>query len=212
MTKTAFLFDLDGTLTDPGLGIKNSIRYALEKYGMPSLDEGTLDLFIGPPLLDSFTRYCGADGEQAKELLRLYREYFSTKGIFENTLFPEVPSVLERMKAQGCTLCLATSKPEEFAMRILEHFELVHLFDFVGGSTMDETRTEKDEVIAYVLEQTGISPDTAVMVGDRRYDVEGGKKHGLYTVGVLFGYGSREELTQAGADRLIGTPEELLDM
>ena len=192
-----YLFDLDGTLTDPGVGIKNSIRYALQRFGLPQLEDSVLDKFIGPPLLDSFAKYCGASPEEAKTLLVLYREYFSDRGIFENEVYEGVRETLAALKIAGAKVCLATSKPELFAEKILQHFGLSEYFDFVGGSTMDETRTKKSDVIAYVLESAGIEANDSVMVGDRKYDVEGGIACGLDTVGVTFGYGSREELDAA---------------
>ncbi len=201
------LFDLDGTLTDPGLGIKNSIRYALNKRDLPSLTEKELDCFIGPPLLDSFEKYCCVSREEAMELLAAYREYFSTKGLFENQVYGEISKTLERLREMGFRLFVATSKPEPFAKQILEHFDLAKYFSFIGGSTMDETRTEKADVIAYVLEQTGIEPAESVMVGDRIYDIQGGQACGLFTVGVLYGYGSCEELSHA--DWLVKSPWEL---
>jgi phosphoglycolate phosphatase len=204
-----YLFDLDGTLTDPGVGIKNSIRYALRKFGLPIPEEAVLDTFIGPPLLDSFAIHCGASPEDARKLLTLYREYFSEKGIFENTVYEGIPETLSALKQRGAKLYLATSKPEPYAVRILEHFDLLSHFTFVGGSTMDETRTEKAEVIGYVLENNAIDVTRAVMVGDRKYDVAGGRAWGMDTVGVLFGYGSREELTNAGADIIAETVEDL---
>lgn len=210
MSYQTYLFDLDGTLTDPGLGIKNSIRHALKQFELPPLDEETLDRFIGPPLLDSFERYCGATREEARRLLRAYREYFAEKGIFENVVYAEIPETLTELRRRGARLCVATSKPELFAKRILAHFELAPLFDFIGGSTMDETRTEKTEVIAYVLENVGAKRADTVMIGDRIYDIAGGKKNGLATAGVLYGYGDREEL--AGADHLLTCPAELLDI
>ena len=203
-----YLFDLDGTLTDPGTGIKNSIRYALTRFGLPSLEETILDRFIGPPLLDSFVKYCGVSNEDSRTLLALYREYFADRGIYENTVYGEIPRMLTELRSRGAHLFLATSKPEPFAKRILEHFDLIRYFDFVGGSTMDETRTDKAEVIAYVLTETGIDPALSVMVGDRSYDIKGGTANGMDTVGVLYGYGNAEELSDA--THLIGSPIELL--
>lgn len=203
-----YLFDLDGTLTDPGLGIKNSIRYALRAFGLPELPEETLNAFIGPPLLDSFCRYCNVSREDSQELLRLYREYFSDRGIFENTVYDGIEETLRTLCENGAKLYLATSKPEPFAIRILEHFGLLPYFTFAGGSTMDETRTDKADVIAYVMESAKIPAESSVMVGDRTYDIIGGKANGLATVGVLFGYGDRAEL--ADADFIIATPKELL--
>jgi phosphoglycolate phosphatase len=203
-----YLFDLDGTLTDPGAGIKGSIRYALSRFGLPPLEEAVLDRFIGPPLLDSFVNYCGVSREDSHQLLALYREYFSDRGIFENEVYDGIPETLAALRARGAHLFLATSKPEPFALRILEHFGLLPYFDFVGGSTMDETRTDKAEVIAYVLAETGIDPADSVMVGDRSYDVRGGTVCGMDTVGVLYGYGDEAELKEA--THRIKTPRELL--
>ena len=204
-----YLFDLDGTLTDPGLGIKNSIRYALERFGLPPLSEDTLNLFIGPPLLDSFEQYCHVSREDAWRLLELYREYFAEKGLLENMVYVGVPEMLAALCQRGARLYLATSKPEEYAVRILTHFDLLQYFTFVGGSTMDERRSAKSAVIAYVLEHEGLCPEESVMVGDRCYDVEGGRACGLSTVGVLYGYGDREEMKDA--DRLITDPLALLE-
>ena len=210
MSYSNYLFDLDGTLTDPGVGIKNSIRYALEQKGLPSLTEAELDAFIGPPLLDSFSRYCHATAEEAKTLVVAYREYFSTKGLFENLVYDGIPEALCALKEKGARLFVATSKPEQFAKQILAHFDLTQYFTFIGGSTMDETRTDKAEVIAYVLRETGIRPEESVMIGDRIYDVRGGASCGLATVGVLYGYGSREELAEA--DRVIAKPCQLAEL
>ena len=205
-----YLFDLDGTLTDPGLGIKNSIRYALERAGLTPLDEETLNLFIGPPLIDSFQQYCGATADEARELVRLYREYFSVTGLFENEVYDGIREMLEALKERGAKIFLATSKPEPFAVKILEHFDLMKYFTFAGGSTMDETRTAKWEVIDYVLKTANISAEESVMVGDRKYDIEGGRKCGLDTVGVTFGYGDRSEFDDA--NYIIDIPKELLDI
>ena len=207
-----YLFDLDGTLTDPGLGIKNSIRYALKKYGAPALTEGELDTFVGPPLLDSFQKYCGVDREEALRLVQLYREYFLERGLYENRLYDDVDETLSELTRRGAKLYVATSKPEPFARKILAHFEIERYFTFIGGSTLEETRTDKGEVVAYVLKSANIDPKTepCVMVGDRVYDIQGGRSSGLETVGVLFGYGDRAEL--ADADHLITSFEELLSL
>jgi phosphoglycolate phosphatase len=208
MTFKNYLFDLDGTLTDPGLGITNSILYALKKHGFPLLPKEELYKFIGPPLLDSFEKYCDATPEEAKKLLAYYREYFTEKGMFENTVYPGIKQTLSRLKESGAALFVATSKPEPFAKQILEHFDLAKYFTFIGGSTLDETRTKKEEVIAYVLNENGLVPGDCLMVGDRYYDIEGAHCCGLAVAAVLFGYGNSEELKTA--DYLIETPEALL--
>lgn len=204
------LFDLDGTLTDPGPGITNSVAYALERFSIYPSSREELYPYIGPPLTWSFQQYHGLTPEQAEEALGYYRERFAVKGLFENAVYPGIPAMLERLRRAGATLLIATSKPEEFTLRILEHFGLTEYFDFVGGNTLDEKRPTKEAVIAYVKENyPAISAENAVMVGDRKYDVTGAKAHGLPSVGVLYGYGSQEELAEAGADCLAADPAEL---
>ncbi len=177
------LFDLDGTLTDPGVGITNSVMYALKKFGIEETDRTKLYPFIGPPLLNSFMEFYGFDEKKAEE----------------------------------CTILLATSKPELLAKQILEHFNLMQYFDFVTGSDLEGKRNTKGKVISYALKAYGeksgldwkVLKEKAVMAGDRFHDIEGAKENDIASVGVLFGYGSREELTAAGADRLIERPEEM---
>ena len=202
------LFDLDGTLTDPGMGITNSILFALKKDGLPLLSREELYPFIGPPLIDSFQKYCGVTLEKAQLLLKYYREYFTEKGMFENTVYPGIPAVLEMLQKQGIRLFVATSKPEPFAVRILEHFNLADYFSFIGGSTLDEKRTDKAGVIDYVLKENALSPKETLMVGDRCYDIEGARKCNIAVAAVLFGYGDYEELKTA--DYIIDKPDDLL--
>lgn len=208
MRDTIF-FDLDGTITDPVVGITNSVAYALSKFGIEENDRKKLYPFIGPPLYDSFVNYYGMTHNDANLAITYYREYFAPIGIFENEVYDGVYDMLGSLKANGKTLVLATSKPEEFARSILEHFDLVKYFDLVFGATMDEKRNKKDEVIAYALSESGTDPQNGVMVGDRKYDVCGGRKNGLLTVGVLFGYGNRKELSEAGADHIVESVCEL---
>jgi len=202
-------FDLDGTLTDPVLGITNSVAYALEKFGIKVSDRSELYRFIGPPLVNAFMEYYGFTKENAERALAYYREYFAPKGIFENAVIEGIPEMLSALKANGKRLFVATSKPEPFAIQILEHFALDGYFDGIFGSTMDETRNTKDAVIAYALAETGADKDDTVMVGDRHHDIDGAKKNGMRSVGVLFGYGSRAELEGAGADDIAETVDEL---
>ena len=160
-----------------------------------------------------------ATDADARTAISYYREYFSDKGLFENELIPGVPALLERLKAAGKTLLVATSKPEDFSVRILEHFDLIKYFDFVAGSTMssnlsaDGGRTTKAEVIRHVLTSNNITDTSEViMVGDRRHDVEGAAEHNIKTIGVLFGYGSREELESNGAAYIAQTPKDILEV
>lgn len=210
MKKQYLLFDLDGTLTDSMEGIVNSVRYALEHYGIHEEDMQKLRSFIGPPLKDSLMEAYGFDDEKADEAVGKYREYFGEKGLLENTVYPGIPELLEKLKAAEKTLLVATSKPTVYTNRILEHFDLMKYFADVQGSNLDGSRTKKDEVIAYVLETNGISDrEAAVMIGDRKHDIFGGQKCGLDTVGVLYGFGSRQELEEAGAGQIAEDVEEL---
>lgn len=206
------LFDLDGTLTDPGEGITRSVAYALSFFGIEVKDRTALYPFIGPPLVDSFSTFYGFSPEQARQAVERYREYFSRQGIFENELYPGIKELLENLKRQGVRILLASSKPEVYARKILEHFQLLPFFDFVAAATMDDTRSKKTDVVRYALESCGISPDRAVMIGDRHHDIEGAKDNTLESIGVLWGYGSREELSAAGATRLAESVPQLASL
>lgn len=209
MYRTVF-FDLDGTITESGIGITRSVAYALKKYGIEEQDQQKLDLFIGPPLIDSFMKHYGFSKEQAVEAVAHYREYYAVTGIFENRVYDGVRELLAKLNAAGVRCVLATSKPEHYALQILEHFDLSKYFPLAAGATMDERRTNKTDVLAYAMEKAGCTPGaSAVMVGDREHDVLGAKQNGLSCIGVLYGYGSREELTEAGALALAETPYEL---
>lgn len=212
MYNTIF-FDLDGTLTDPGIGITNSVAYALEKWNIKVSDRTELYKFIGPPLIDSFGKYYGFSEEECRKAVMYYREYFSTKGLYENEVYEGVVQLLTKLKEAGKKLVVATSKPDKFAVTILKHFDLYKYFDFVAGASMDETRTKKEEVIAYALESLGIKDvSEVVMVGDREHDVLGAKVFGMDSIGVLYGYGDREELGKAGATYIVGSVEEILKL
>lgn len=205
----SILFDLDGTITDSQNGIINSVIYTLKKYGREVGDRGELKKFIGPPLAWMFSQYCGFSEEEGQKAVEVYREYYTVKGIFENEVYDGVEDMLENLHECGAKLYLATSKPQIFAKKILEHFGLAKYFDDIVGSELDGRRVEKDEIIACVLKKHGIKD--AVMVGDRRFDMEGAKKNALTAVGVLYGYGTKEELEQAGADFIAKSVEELSD-
>ena len=205
------LFDLDGTLTDPALGITNSILHALSKMGRDLPPRESLYRFIGPPLVPAFREFLGMTEEEAQRALVLYREYFSVTGLFENTPYDGITDALAELKSAGCTLALATSKPMKFALQILEHFDLAQYFTVISGASMDKKRNTKDAVIGHTLQMLG-NPDVSrvVMVGDRLHDVEGAAKFGIPTVGVLWGYGSRGELTDAGAVHLASDMGEMV--
>lgn len=212
MYKT-ILFDLDGTLTDPGVGITNSVAYALRKWNIEVEDRTSLYKFIGPPLQDSFMKYYDFDRDQSMQAIKYYREYFADKGIFENELYAGIEELLSQLKASGKAVGVATSKPEEFAVRILEHFHIDQYFDFVAGASMDETRNKKADVIAYGLDKYGITDlASTVMIGDREHDVLGAKQLGLDSIGVLYGYGDYEELKKAGATYIAETVQDILPL
>lgn len=204
------LFDLDGTLTDPGQGITNSVAHALKKFGIEVEDKKELYKFIGPPLHDSFMKYYGFSDEEAEKAIVYYREYFRDIGIFENAVYDGIENLLKGIKASGRKIILATSKPEEFAVRILVHFDLDKYFDCMAGATMDTSRSKKGDVIAYALKESGCKAEDAVMIGDRLHDILGAKENGLDSIGVLFGYGDREELENAGADYIAETVEDII--
>lgn len=204
------LFDLDGTLTDPVLGITNCVMYALEKFGIFPTSREELYPYIGPPLIYSFINFHSLSAEDAEKAVTYYRERFAVEGWRENQVYDGIPELLETLRERGVHLIVATSKPEEFARRILEHFDLAKYFVFVAGSTLDGQRPEKADVIAYVRDQyPEINANNTVMVGDRKYDMEGAHSQGLPAVGVLFGYGEREELEAAGADDLAADVSDL---
>lgn len=205
------LFDLDGTLTDPGLGITNSAAHALRYWDIHVKDRASLYKFIGPPLQDSFQRFYGFSEEDSKLAIERFREYFREKGIYENEVYDGVDRLLSTLKTNGKTIILATSKPEEFAKTILNYFHLEQYFDFVAGASMDETRCKKADVITHAIESYGITDLTdTVMIGDREHDILGAKQHGIDSIGVLYGYGNRVELEQAGATYIAETVFDIL--
>lgn len=206
----AILFDLDGTLTDPAQGITNSVAYSLEKFGISVKDRRELYRFIGPPLIDSYRDFYGMTADQSRQALAYYREYYATKGIYENRVYEGIPKLLHDLQRHGYRLLVATSKPETYARRILDEFELTSYFEVIAGSDMGEKRADKARVIEYALQQASLNAEEkAIMVGDRSFDVIGAKKHGLPCVGVLFGYGDRPELETAGAAHIAQTVDDL---
>lgn len=194
------LFDLDGTLTDPGEGITNSVAYVLEKFGIPVPPRQELYKFIGPPLSDSFVEYFNFSREDAEKSVYIYREYFDRKGIFENVVLPGAEACLKKLNELGYTVMLATSKPEVAAKRILDKFNLSRYFHYVCGADLAGVLKHKEDVIRYAFSTAGITdPTRAIMIGDRKHDVIGARINGMDCIGVTFGYGSREELFSAGA-------------
>lgn len=208
----SILFDLDGTLTDPKEGITRSVEYALNKFDIAVEHLDLLLPYIGPPLFDSFVEIQGFTEEQAAQAVVYYRERYSTTGLFENNVIPGIPQLLEVLQGMGYTLYVATSKPTVFAEEILRHYGLDGYFKHVAGSNLDGSRSKKREVIQYVLDQNAIPPEEALMIGDREHDIIGAKGCGVASVGVLFGYGSEEELSDSGADYIASTVEEIQEI
>lgn len=201
-------FDLDGTLSDPKLGITRSIQHALRELGRPVPTADDLTWCIGPPLLGSFKQLLGSRKEAEKALL-LYRERFTETGLYENELYPGIAAALFGLKSSGRRMFVATSKPKAFADRIIEHFGLSPYFEAIYGSEFDGTRSDKSELLGWVVAQERLNPAKTVMVGDRSHDIAGGRKNGIATLGVLYGYGTMAELLEAGADDLCQSPTDL---
>ena len=205
------LFDLDGTLTDPKLGITKSVAYALKSYGIQVDDLDSLLKFIGPPLQESFVKYYGFSEEQGAEAVEKYREYFKPYGIYENKVYDGVENMLAELVKCGKKVILATSKPTVFANVILEYFHLDKYFTCAVGSELDGSRVKKGEVITEALRQAGVTDKSlAVMIGDREHDILGAKENGIDSIGVLYGYGDRAEHEAAGAGMIVESVEELL--
>lgn len=207
------LFDLDGTLTDPKEGITKSVQHALRHFGIEIADPDTLTPYIGPPLIPSFMEFHGLTRRQAEEALVVYRERFSTVGLFENEVLDGIPEMLRALKEKGFFLAVASSKPEEYVLRILEHFDLLQYFDEVVGASMDEKRSAKTDIIKEALRRMGrTSGDRDIlMIGDRKHDVEGAKLCGLDSLGVYTGFAPPGELEEAGATYVFHTVGEMAD-
>lgn len=208
MSKKAIFFDLDGTLTDSGEGIINCAILALEHFGLPVPSREAMRVFVGPPLDQSFIKH-GVPADKADEAIRVYRSRYTTVGKFENFPYPGIREMLEQLNMQGHRLFVATSKPEGMSVEILEKFELAPFFELICGATLDGSRSKKEDVIAYLLEKTG-NMENVVMVGDTKFDVLGAKEHGIPTIGVSWGYGTVEDMVNAGAAAIADTPAQLL--
>lgn len=203
-------FDLDGTLTDPGIGITNAVMYALKKYNIEVSERSELYKFIGPPLRDSFCKYYGMSSDEAEQAVTYYREYYGVTGLFENDVYPGIYELLEKLKGDGYTLVLATSKPDKFSVSILKHFDLYKYFDFCACATFDGSRDSKASVIRYALESLNITDTSKVlMIGDRYHDVNGARECGIKAVGVTYGYGDRAEHIEDGAAYIADDVDEL---
>lgn len=208
--KRVIFFDLDGTLTKSDPGIVNAVAYSLEKMGIHDPDREHFRRFIGPPIFNSFQNFYGMDKKTAEKALSYYREYYVRKGQYENSVYPGIPELLTKLREQGKVPVVATSKPDVYTNEILRFLHLAPYFDYVAAATLDGSRKEKIDVIRYGLSICGEKDlSKIVMVGDRKFDILGARMAGLSSIGVLYGYGSREELENAGADRIAATVEEL---
>jgi len=206
---TTLLFDLDGTLTDPKIGITKSVRYALHKMGLENVDVESLVKFIGPPLKESFARYYGFSDELADLGVRFYREYFSETGIYENALYPGIDALLGELGKNSARLMIVTTKPTVYARKICDHFALSRYFADIKGSELDGTLSDKSQLIGHILKKHGLDKDKVLMIGDREHDMIGARNNAVTSIGVGYGYGSREELEASGATYFVSTVREL---
>ena len=217
INKKYILFDMDGTITDSKPGILKSVQYAMKSFGVAITDEelDSYSFFLGPPLRDSFKIIRERFGLNIseEEAVAKYREYYIPEGMFDNTVYPGVGELLKNLKDSGKIIILATSKAEKYAREILEHFDLLKYFDFTAGAELDGRRSDKTEVISHALAYFNIISSEekaqAIMIGDREHDIAGAKKAGIESAGVLYGYGSKEELELAGADHIVKSVDEL---
>ncbi|MGE7952253.1 HAD family hydrolase [Lysinibacillus xylanilyticus] len=207
------LFDLDGTLSDPKIGITKSVQYALQKAGIEVSNLDVLESFIGPPLQVSFREIYGFNDAQIEQAISDYRERFTERGMFENKLYENIPALLADLKQKGYILAIATSKPTLFAEQILKYFNLEHFFDLVAGSNLDGTRSAKGEIIAFVRDHFNeVDNNQFMMIGDRKYDIVGAHENQIDSIGVTYGYGSLEELTDAQATYIVNSVNEIKEL
>ncbi|TYS19776.1 HAD family hydrolase [Rossellomorea vietnamensis] len=207
------LFDLDGTISDPKVGITKSVQYSLKKMGIVEGDFDKLKCFIGPPLQVSFVEYYDFDEKDTQKAIHFYRQRFKEKGMFENKLYSNIPLLLKSLKEQKHTLVVATSKPTVFSEQILKYFNIDQYFDLIVGSNLDGTRTSKTDIIQYILDKyKGHQPDDFIMIGDRKHDIIGAKNMGIDSIGVTYGYGSLEEISQSDPTYIVQTVEQVKDL
>lgn len=210
MQYKTILFDLDGTITDSGEGIIHSVVYALKKMNLKVPPHTELYSFIGPPLNDTFKKQYHLDDQATEQAVNYYRDYYQATGMYENYVYTGIPELLTALKNAGCTLYIATSKPEIYAKQILIHFELNHYFEKIYGASLDGERSKKGDVIRYALKEAKLTHhEEILMIGDRSHDIVGAKENDLACIGVLYGFGDWTELAAAGADYIVHTPEEI---
>ncbi|EEL06403.1 Phosphoglycolate phosphatase [Bacillus cereus BDRD-ST196] len=207
---TTFLFDLDGTLTDPKEGIINAVLYVLEKMGIEEVNISELDSFIGPPMQQSFADRYNMNEIEVERAVFYFREYLKQSGLLENKVYDGIGALLQELKDAGNRLFVATSKPTVFAKQVIEHFQLTSFFEEIVGSNLDGTRIKKEEIIAHILQTNEeLQKEEMVMIGDRKHDVIGANSNGIASIGVLYGYGNENELSDAGAIHIVKDVEEL---
>lgn len=209
MTYNTILFDMDGTLIASSPGILAGVAYALEKFGIIESDPKNLLRFVGPPIKESFAEFYGFDEEKIDRAVSYFREYYESKGMYENALYDGISDLLASLKAAGKTLIVTTSKTEPVARKIAEHLKIADYFDLIAGSTPDQSRSKKADVIAYAMQEEKLQAKDLIMIGDRKFDVIGAKQNDIATIGVLYGYGSRQELETAGASQIVSTVADL---
>ncbi len=203
------LFDLDGTLTDSGPGIMASVHFALGKMNLPVPPRSVLRRFVGPPLFTSFTQLCGMTPKQAETAIGYFREAYSESGVYNNSVYPGIPETLESLRKSGARLAVATSKPGSMTKVVLEHFGLLKYFDFVSAADESDKCAGKEELILPVLKKASLAPAQAVMIGDTKFDTAGAENAGTAFLGVLYGFGTEEEMRREGASVFAHTAEEI---
>lgn len=203
------IFDLDGTLSRSGEGIKNSVKYALEKFGIYTNDDQLLSQMIGPPLIDGFVRYFGLTEQQAKQAVGFYRETYNVKGLYECDAYDGVVRMLSTLKNKGKKIYIATSKPYDYTLKVLKHLKIYEYFDSVEGSQMTTSTYDKKDIINLCIKSNDSPLESIVMVGDRKFDIQGAKDCNIRSVGVTYGYGDRGELLEYGADYIVDTVSQL---
>jgi len=206
------LFDLDGTLTDPKVGITKSVIYALSKFNIIENDAELLKSFIGPPLATSFERYYGFTTEQCNNAIKYYREYFSETGIYENTIYSGIENILKELKKLKIQLIVATSKPTIYAKITTDYFKITKYFKHIEGSQLDGKYSDKSELLENILNTYNLNPNKSIMIGDREHDIIGAKNNQIDSIGVGYGYGSKEELTKSGSKYYVNSVSDLADL
>lgn len=208
----SIIFDLDGTLTDPKEGIVNSIQYALDRFKFPSREESELSAFIGEPLQQIFSKLvAGSEPKVISDLMAAYRERYSATGMYENNVYPEIEYLLQRLTASGHLLFIATTKPQHFAIQILQHFKLDHYFVNIYGSFLDGKMSDKSELVKWIIDTHKIERPS-LMIGDRKFDIIAARDNQIDSLGVLYGYGTEEELRGAEANYLATTSLEIVNL